>query len=108
MMDPVELLNRHCEKPDDSGRIFVNVRLLDTFHGETISMKSRFLKAHLLPILAGTPVIPADVMKTESKQMFVQLGYIQLIIMHGSRDLPWTDARKTYVRHFFGEHVIPP
>lgn len=86
-------------------RKFLNARLLDDLSGQPIDEKFRKLKPLVECILLGTSIRRDDVLKTISwlgrKTVVLAFGVMNLVVIRGFNQLPWTDMRRKYISYVF-------
>lgn len=107
-----DLLNRYSFL-DDEGRTFVDTLILEELAEIKIEHKQRKLTPVVEMLLNGTQLNVVDVMKTfprrvvSGKTLAIAKGIMQMVIVSGFRNFPWTELRKNYVRHHISPNLVP-
>jgi hypothetical protein len=108
--EPEALLRRYMIRDG----AFVDVAILNALAGETIVQPKRTVSIYVKEIIAKTNLRLEDILFDTTVGAgkrklitYVQTRIMQLIIVRGGTALPWTPARRAYVRHFFGDALIP-
>jgi hypothetical protein len=104
-LDPELLLATHCN--DIDGDQYVYVELLQALGAKKIKNPSRDIGKVVTTMLLGTTVKLSDVLLKHAGRVVLLRHIMQLLIVRGMAELPWTVARRHYVQHFYGDALIP-
>ena len=109
---PAELWARHLIHVEE-GRQFVDCKLLDEIIGTSLANKSADMEKIVEEMVAGTGLNPKDLVRKiavrrQSKpSVCVAARTMQLILLRGMKKMPWNQARRELVEHFFPCDVLP-
>ena len=108
-----DLWNRHLIMVEDD-RQFVDCKLLEEILGKEIENKFRYFEKLISEMVAGTGLVAKDlirniimVRKRRSPSVCIAARTMQLILLHGFKNMPWNDVRRNLVEYFFPQDVLP-
>ena len=86
----------------ENNRQFVDCKLLEEFTGKELRNKFNRMVNIVKDIIVGSSVKPEDLVRripkrSQSKDsvcIAVAAGVMQLILLHGFKELPWTEPRR--------------
>ena len=97
------------------GRQFVDCKLLDDVMGpgKEIVNKSADMEKIVEEMVAGTDVQAKDLIRKipvrgqRKPSVCIAARTMQLILLRGLKKMPWNEARRSLVEHFFPQDVLP-